>query len=272
MFPEYEYREQPIYAKIHGKQGNYPPRFHKHVEILAVINQALRLTVRGVTYTLKPGDLYIIFPNVLHTIEARNTKAMVLLVDYEKCQVFQEQLLHSIPETPVLRKGMYPESVQSTMMRMIDLAAAHTPYQQETLAGYANGILGELLGCLTLIPRNMDGPLVQQLQFYMMDNYTRDLTLDSVAQALGYSKFYISRTLKELFGCNFRSLINSYRIALAQNLLISDDSSIARIAGQCGFQSQSAFTRTFLAHTGMTPSQYRRQISQPPKKPELCKK
>ena len=259
MFPEYEHREQPIYAKIHGKQGNYPGRFHKHVEILAVINQDLQLTVQGVTYTLEPGDLYIIFPNVLHTIEARNTRAMVLLVDYEKCSAFQEPLLHSIPQTPVLRKDTYPESVQHTMMHMIDLATAGVPYQQETLAGYANGILGELLGCLNLVPRNMDGPLVQQLQFYIMDNYTRDLTLDNVAQALGYSKYYISRSLKELFGCNFRTLINNYRLSLAQSLLLSKDCSISQVAEKCGFHSQSAFTRTFIAHTGMTPREYRQQ-------------
>lgn len=259
MFPKYEHREQAIYAKIHTCQCNYPARFHKHVEILAVVDTPVRLTVQGTGYTLYPGDLYIVFPNLLHAIEAQKARALVVLVDFEKCQAFHELLLHSCPEKPVLRKDEYPQWVLQTMQRMVALAKENGPYQQETLSGYANAVLGELLRLLTLVPRNMDGPLVQQLQFYILDNYTRDISLESAAQELGYSKFYISRLIKDLFGCNLRTLINSYRIDLAQNLLLTESASIGQIAWECGFKSQSAFNRTFIQQTGMTPKEYRQQ-------------
>ena len=272
MFPEYEYREQPFYAKLHNYQCNYPARFHKHVEILAAVHAPIRLTVQGVAYDLAPGDIYIVFPNLLHAIEARGAQALVMLVDYEKCPAFHDLLLHNCPSNPVLRKGAYPESALSTIRRMAEVAKQDSPYRQETLAGYANGVLGELLGCLTLQKRTMDGPLMQRLQFYILENYTRDITLDSVAQALGYSKYYISRCIADLFGCNFRSLINNYRIALAQNLLMTDVGSIAKIAQDSGFHSQSAFNRTFLQLTGLTPKQYRQQTTQTPERPKLHKK
>lgn len=223
-------------------------------------------------YETNTGDLYIAFPNLLHAIEARNAHAMVLLVDFEKCQAFHDILLHNAPENPVLRKGDYPEWVLRTMERMTALAKENGPYQQETLAGYTNAVLSELLGLLTLVPRNMDGPLIQQLQFYILDNYTREITLESAAQELGYSKFYISRLLKDLFGCNFRALINGYRIDLAQNLLLTEDRSIGQIARECGFKSQSAFNRTFIQQTGMTPKEYRQQTDLNPEKPGLHKK
>ena len=232
----------------------------------------IRLTIQGIAYDLVPGDLYIVFPNLLHAIEARGAQALVLLVDYEKYPAFHDLLLHSCPANPVLRKGTYPESVLHTMERMAQLAKQDIPFRQEALAGYANGVLGELLGCLKLQSRTMDGSLMQQLQFYILENYTRDITLDSVAQALGYSKYYISRCIAELFGCNFRSLINSYRIALAQNLLMTDVGSIAQIARDSGFHSQSAFNRTFLQLTGQAPKQYRQQTTQPPEKPKMHKK
>lgn len=272
MFPEYEHRQQPIYARLHARQGNYPARFHKHLEILAVVNTDLQLTIQGVSYALHPGDLYVVFPNVLHAIEARNAEALVLLVDFEKCQAFQDLLLHNCPQTPVLRKGEYPESVLQTMERMVALCSAEPPYLQETLAGYANAVLGELLGQMPLVPRNMDGPLVQQLQFYILEHYTQDISLESAALELGYSKYYISRYISDIFGCNFRTLINSYRIALAQNLLVSGDDSVGQIARECGFKSQSAFNRTFLQQTGLTPREYRQQTAQPPQKPCLLKK
>jgi AraC-like DNA-binding protein len=242
------------------------------VEVLAVVDTPVRLTIQGKTHTLLPGDLYIVFPNLLHAIEARNAQAMVLLVDFEKYPAFHDVLLHNHPENPVLRKGQYPSSVLHAMERMVALSKANLPYQQETLAGYANAVLGELLSQMQLVPRNMDGSLVQQLQFYILENYTRDITLDSAAQALGYSKYYISRYIADLFGCNFRTLINSYRIALAQNLLLSGSQSIGQIALDCGYKSQSAFNRTFLQQTGLTPKEYRQRTAQPPPKPTLCKK
>ena len=272
MFPEYEHREQPIYARIHGRQGNYPARFHKHVEIMAVVSSSVRLTIQGNSYALQSGDIYIAFPNLLHGLEADNARAMVLLVDFEKCPAFHDVLLYSSPEVPVLRKGEYPESVLQTIERMIRLDKENAPYAQETLVGYANAVLGELLGHLKLIPRNMDGSLVQKLQFYILEHYTRDISLESAAQELGYSKFYISRSISDLFGCNFRTLINSYRISLAQNLLLSGGQSIGQIAGECGFKSQSAFNRTFMQLTGMSPKEYRRQSAPTPEKPTLHKK
>lgn len=269
MFPEYEHREQPIYAKQHNYQCNYPARFHKHVEILAAVHAPIRLIVQGTAYDLEPGDIYIVFPNLLHSIEARGAQAMVLLVDFEKYPAFHDTLLHNHPENPVLRKGQYPSSVLHAMERMVALSKANLPYQQETLAGYANAVLGELLSQMPLVPRNMDGSLVQQLQFYILENYTRDITLDSAAQALGYSKYYISRYIADLFGCNFRTLINSYRIALAQNLLLSGSQSIGQIALDCGYKSQSAFNRTFMQQTGLSPREYRRQSTLTPEKPTL---
>lgn len=272
MFPEYEHRDQPIYARIHGRQGNYPARFHKHVEILLVVSSSIRLTIQGNTYTLEPGDLYIAFPNLLHGLEADNARAMVLLVDFEKCPAFHDVLLHSSPEIPVLRKGQYPEAVLQTIERMIQLAKDDTPYTQETLVGYANAVLGELLGQLKLNPRNMDGSLVQKLQFFILEHYTQDISLERAAQELGYSKFYISRSISDLFGCNFRNLINSYRIALAQNLLLSGNQSVGQVARECGFKSQSAFNRTFMQLTGLSPKEYRRQSTLTPEKPTLYQK
>ena len=272
MFPEYEHRDQPIYARIHGKQGNYPARFHKHVEIMAVVSSSVRLTIQGNTYTLQPGDLYIAFPNLLHGLEADNARAMVLLVDFEKCLAFHDVLLYSSPAVPVLRKGQYPESVLHTIERMIQLAKDDTPYTQETLVGYANAVLGELLGQLKLNPRNMDNSLVQKLQFFILEHYTQDISLERAAQELGYSKFYISRSISDLFGCNFRSLINSYRVTLAQNLLLSGGQSVGQVARECGFKSQSAFNRTFMQLTGLSPKEYRQQTTQTPKKPAVCKK
>lgn len=269
MFPKYEFRDAPIYAALRKHQGNYPGRFHKHLEIMVVIHSSIRVTIDGNTYILHPGDLYVAFPNILHAIESADAETIVVLVDFEKFQNFHDILQYNYPQCPVLRAGGYPSTVIDSMKRMAELNASNVPYVQETLAGYGNAVLGELLGCLQLQKRDMDGTLLQQLQLYILQNYTKSISLDDIAHELGYSKFHISRVVSQLFGCNFRSLINSFRISLAQNLLLTTGDSIGQIATICGFKSHSSFNRVFLLQTGITPNEYRRNTESVPEKPAL---
>ena len=61
---------------------------------------------------------------------------------------------------------------------------------------------------------------------------------------------------------NFYDFINSYRVKEVQNRLEGGDSevySLLAIALESGFNSKSSFNAVFKKHTGMTPSQYKRQ-------------
>ena len=156
MFPKYEYRGCPIHVTRRKNQGSYPARFHKHLEVMAVYTSQVRVVIDAQSYLLQPGDLYVVFPNVLHAIEATDAEAVVMIVDFEKYPAFQEVLLHNCPEEPVLRKGMFDPIVHDILNRMVGLTAQESTYYQETLAGYANALLGELLGCLKLAKRSSD--------------------------------------------------------------------------------------------------------------------
>ena len=139
----------------------------------------------------------------------------------------------------------------------------------DILLSYANALLCELLQQLTLQPRESDNDLVQKLVVYLLDNYTNDISLDDLADDLGYSKYYISRSICHTFGCNFRNLVNSYRIAMAQNLILSTKQHISQIAFACGFNNQSSFNRIFLAQCGMTPIAYRKSNAKTVTEPHL---
>ena len=266
MFPKYEYRDHPIHVSRRAHQGSYPGRFHKHLEVMLVESAQVKATIDGVGYVLRPGDLYIAFPNVLHAVEAEDARVLVMIADYERYKTYQDVLLHHKPKVPVMRAGEYPEIVNQLLNRMIQLG---NDERQELLTGYANALLGELLNGLMLIPRSTDSTLVQRLVFYILENYTRPITLDDIATDLGYSKFYVSREIKTLFGCNLRTLINSYRLSMAQNLLLTTDLPVVTVAEKCGFQNQSAFNRTFLESTGISPSKYRKGGFKAPDLPSI---
>ena len=52
-----------------------------------------------------------------------------------------------------------------------------------------------------------------------------------------------------------------YRVQRAAELLASTDRKIQDIAGACGFQDMSYFTKTFRELKGVTPGEYRRTLS-----------
>lgn len=269
MFPKYEYRNCPINVSRRTKQCSYPARFHKHLEVMEVRDSQVRAVIDGQSYLLQPGDMYVAFPNILHAIEAVNADVVVMIVDFEKYPAFQEVLVRNCPEVPVLRKGTFDPIVYDILNRMVSLMSEESTHRQDTLVSYANALLGELLGCMKLVKRSSDSNMVQQLVFYILQNYTTSITLDNIAQCLGYSKFHISREIHDLFGCNLCTLINSYRLSMAQNLLLTTDHTVGQIAKECGFRNQSSFNRIFLEQVGVSPGKYRKEDRQAPELPTV---
>lgn len=272
MFPKYELRNTAIFVANQKKVNKYPARFHKQVEIMLVKENNLEVTIDGEDYVLNPGDIYIVFPNILHSVNNDNSKAMLIIADDDYFISYHDVLSHYRPEVPVLRKGEFPEIIYTLIDRTNAVRLSSFSQRGNTLAGYIAAILGELINCLTLKERSADSDLVQRLILYLLDNYTKEITLDNIASDLNYNKYYISHIISETFKCNFRVLVNSYRISMAQNLLLSSDKTISEIAYECGFKNQSSFNRIFLKHCNITPSNYRKTPEEIPEKPTIYEK
>lgn len=268
MFPKYEYRNTSIYVNRRPSLQPCPVRFHTHLEVLLLESGSATVSIGGRRWELGPGDLYLAFPNVPHGIEAADGCAVVMLADMAQQPALHDLLIHKQPAQPVLRRGDYPQIITSLFDRMSGLEK-DAPYRQTLLSGYASALLGELLQLTALADRDVDDSLLDKLLLFLLEHYTEDLTLEGTAKALGYSKFYISRLVSAAFGTNFRTLLNTYRVSMAQNLLVTSAKSVSQIADACGFKNQSSFNRVFLQQCGITPSCYRREMGPEPEKPTL---
>lgn len=93
-----------------------------------------------------------------------------------------------------------------------------------------------------------------------------DFSLPRVADAVGVNVKYVSDSIKEHTGYNFRQFLNSYRVSEAQRRLIDDEAyrnqTIQSIAESVGFKAASAFIAAFKKFTGMTPSAYAKEGKQ----------
>ncbi|MBR0466044.1 MAG: helix-turn-helix domain-containing protein [Clostridia bacterium] len=270
MFPKYELISSMIYIVPQKHTKEYPSRFHKQIEIFYIKTGSLVVTIDNEDYNLKSGDIYVVFPNVIHSIKSvDNATGLLVLADNDLFPSFHEVLSRFRPSCPVLRQGEFPNLVYDMLNRANSIKKTAFSTNCNVLTSYISVVLGELINNMELVERSTDNNFVQQLIVYLLENYTREISLEEVAKELNYNKYYISHIISETFKCNFRTLVNSYRVSMAQNLLVSTGKSISEIAYECGFKNQSSFNRIFLKHSGVIPSEFRHNAKGVPEKPVM---
>ncbi|MBR0722637.1 helix-turn-helix transcriptional regulator [Bradyrhizobium manausense] len=87
-----------------------------------------------------------------------------------------------------------------------------------------------------------------------------DVSLAVLASDAGLSRFHFCRAFKESTGLSPHAWLRQQRLDQAMNMLRDTDASIAAIAGQLGYASQTAFAAAFKKLTGETPSDWRRRM------------
>ena len=88
-------------------------------------------------------------------------------------------------------------------------------------------------------------------------NVEAPTTPSALAQRARLSTHRFARLMKRSFGLTPSQFIAKTRIATASRLLRETDQSVSDIALACGYYDHSAFTRSFRAMTGVTPTQFR---------------
>lgn len=110
-------------------------------------------------------------------------------------------------------------------------------------------------------PGDADSLLCQNAARYVDEHYAdADLTVARIAEALGYSVEYLSRTYKKNQGEGLLSHIHEVQIAQSKPLLARIPAlTIRQVAAMVGFSSSESFIRTFKRYQGVTPGRFREE-------------
>ena len=90
-----------------------------------------------------------------------------------------------------------------------------------------------------------------------------DLTIYELGVRLNMNSKYISQAINNQEDLNFNKYINQKRIEHSKDLLLNDNYnnySIEGIALESGFRSKSTFNSTFKSITGLTPSEFKKEL------------
>ncbi|MDO4546804.1 MAG: AraC family transcriptional regulator [Clostridia bacterium] len=101
--------------------------------------------------------------------------------------------------------------------------------------------------------------LVEQVQFYIFEHISQEITRNDIANSVNLSPEYLSTYFKRETGVTLTDYIRNERIAFARRLLKQTNLPVSIISENVGYDSLSYFSSVFRQIVGCTPREYRKQ-------------
>jgi AraC-like DNA-binding protein len=250
---------------------HYPSHWHAPLEIIMPLQNQYHVTCCNTLFTLREGDVLVINPGIIHSMEAMEGKRLIFQADFT--------LLHGIKELEATLSFISPalmiteedapethEQIQKLMLEISDEYFADAPLSEAA-------IYAKLIEIFVLIGRSyspnakcFNNSLNKQREYterflyvcdYISEHCNEDLTLDYIADLSGFSKYHFSRLFKQFTNVSFYKYLNKKRIENAEKLLMDKELTITEVALHCGFSSLSAFIRMFKIIKDCTPTEFK---------------
>lgn len=229
--------------------------FHKNYELVCVLDGEVKLTLNSEEILLKKNDCALILPNEFHSYHTPdNSYVWIGVFSADFVGEFSKLMYNKRAKTPVFVCD--PQVREFLLNYLITDRTPDTFVLKSTL--YA--ACWDFLQKVSLYDAEKEKSFIYDVISYMEQNFQKEISLATIAESLGYEYHYLSRQFHNHFHMNFKQFLNIYRIDFAMDQLLHTDSSITDIAHASGFQTVRTFNRAFLEQTGMTPSEFKRNI------------
>lgn len=270
---KYKEPDFPVYSSVQsGRKELVIIHYHSAVEIMRVLDGTVSVLFNDVYRECKKGDIVFFPPSVMHGVQALDEKAAIKGVTFEHSVLGRldesrtnEELLRSVAHLQqIVSEGDKGYKELSECLNDFDKA-----YGDYSLAGKLK-MKGALLGMMGAIVENFG---LEELKHdknsirltpaldYVREHYSEKISVSELSEIVHVCDDRVIRLFKEVTGRTPVEYIMSLRIEKALKLLSSTDKSIAEIADESGFGSDTYMTRTFRQRLNLTPGEYRRKAS-----------
>ena len=261
----YEHRKEDIYVWSSMQQclEYRTPHMHRELEIILYYGGKTVAYVDSVRYELQTGDVFLTFPNQIHsyeTIAPKNYRLFLVKPDLVPELSAAFELL--IPVSAVIPRIANEPHIRVLSDALAELCSAkeeNHPYRGSLIRGYLTALLSELISRMEVnqVPRT-DSDALRSIVSFCSKNYAQDLSLTALEENLHLNKYYISHLFSSKLGLRFNDYVNSLRISEACRLLLNSDESITAICDRVGFNTLRTFNRAFMKQMNTSPSDYRK--------------
>ena len=110
------------------------------------------------------------------------------------------------------------------------------------------------------LPAGAQSGRIQEIHQLLTENLSQRYTIDALSKQFFIDSSTLKREFRRIYGLPIATYLKEYRIHKAMELLSSTNDSIASIAAQVGYETQSKFAAAFKETTKYSPSAYRKNF------------
>lgn len=253
--------------------------WHDEIEIIFIEKGDFIIHVNGIAHHMRKGEVLFINSQEIHQIKATTESSIhhaivfkpeILLFEWHEpsAREFINPLVQKKVKLPsnINSHSLTKKSIEHEIVNI--LTAYHNEKKTWRITAKASllRIIVDLIehGLLNYPISEEEiadekSLIAKEIMTFIHENYMFKITLDMLAELVGFNTHYFCKFFKSMFGKTAIEYINEYRIEKACQLLLQTDDKITEIAFAVGFDSSSYFIRKFKALKTMTPSAYRNE-------------
>ncbi|MBE6861465.1 MAG: helix-turn-helix domain-containing protein [Ruminococcus sp.] len=251
----------------------YPTHWHNAVEIIMPLQGTYTACTGGHTYVLNERDIIILPSGELHLLPQAEGRRLIFQCDNEVLEdnLALNAVLPSISDVLVITPETDKKLHLFVQKCMLDISTEY--FSDNPLADTRIYVL--LINMMLAVREHQ---LKQQTSAiadsdenfhkfnekfnkvikFIDKNYMHDISLDTLADIAGYSKYHFSRIFKQFSSMSHVTYINRRRIKAAEALLLDPKLSVTDVAVNSGFSSLTTFNRVFKEIKHCTPSEFKK--------------
>jgi len=226
-----------------------PPEDHSFYELILVTHGKLHVEMLGRRYTAKAGYVLVYEPGLEHKEWVdRNSQSRSMFLYYQ-----QEPTTLGVPPFSEDKS----RRVRQFMDWIFEEGAAGT---DDSLAGRTAGLIQAVLQQLVYHDHNQVPQTVAKVRNYLLQHQTDPITLDDLAELVGVSKHYLTRTFRAATGTTPMAELRTMRLNATRYYLLHTDWTLRVITERVGFNDEFHLSRSFKKQFGVSPRQFRKQL------------
>ncbi len=254
-----------LYITTARYEGDWPSVLHTHhfSELFYVKSGSGEFIVEEKRFPIRKGDVVIVNPNIQHTETSIGTMPLeYVILSVEGIQFsFADKKEYTIFSCNNSKENL--KFYFTCLEDEIDAKKEH--YEsvcQKILDVLVTSLIRHNHSHFQVDPALKVSSECSKIKRYIDANFSEDITLGSLAELVHLNKFYVTHAFKNTYGISPMHYLSRRRINTCKELLSSTDYSIAEIARQAGFSSQSYFSQAFQKSCGLSAGAYRKAMRQ----------
>lgn len=235
---------------------------HDNYEIYLFLEGDTKYIIEENDYSLSSGDLIIIRKNQLHRTfhnSPKFYKRIILNIEpdfFKQNNVEEYERIFTDIKTDVGSKInsdiVKSSGIYDAFMRIKEYSKNFTNVYNVITKSVIIEILHLINNVNLYSVSKISNDLLKEIIEYINENFTTNVTLDSLQKKFFISKYHLCRIFLKATGLTVHNYITKKRLANAKNL-IKNGISVLDASEKSGFNSYTSFYRAFLSEYGFSP-------------------